>query len=103
MSSDVIKDLIKELTTFEYKHGPLVFSGAVSSADYNFRFANDQSFKDYAKETGNPNPRDFPASNIDHPVIEMVDQSTDYKNSKEEAMLKYLLWWMEGYADGVKS
>ncbi len=79
------------------KDNPLA-APAVVVAEYDYKHYTDQDWKEYQKETGNP----IFIKPATTPFEMLIDKSTGLKKGNDIALLKFLLWYIEGFIQGME-
>lgn len=93
MSKEITKKIKKLLSD-----NPLA-APALVAAKYDFGIYTDEDWYDYKEETNNPIPsKSLPSS----PIEKMIDEQTGFAEDNEVAILIFILWWVEGFIQGMK-
>ena len=95
------KDILQQkLNKLLEELSPLIIAGAIGGADYCIRNNKEEDWLEYEKEAGNKRPCQVVASSV---IEAMIDKATGFEEANEINLLKFVIWFVEGFVDGVNS
>ncbi len=96
MSEESIVEEINSLL----EENPLLFA-AVDMGEFLLKKYNDADWEHYVKETGNEHCKNFLAPR--NGIEKLIDESTGYDKARDINVLKFILWCIKGFKEGLES